>query len=624
MVHSLYLFGRLKLLCETGAQVHLPPSAWRLIAVLAAASDAVSRADLVDLIWPAAKLGTLRKLVWDVRRVEKDHGVAIIACEDESIMLASTLYCDVRDLQATRPQRDPARIYRGTYADEVDADHASWNAWITAQRERMRALYVERATARLQDPSIGRSVENFEAQRLLEVDPSNETAVRSQMLGYAMSGNAKGVEQTYYGLRARLDRSGIVPESGTTDLFFRLTTSQRAAERPAEAAARNPEIPTICILRPVESRRSGMSRIVDSLVVDVSIGLCRVSLLRVIAPHTAWQVSGPDAQERLSAIHADYVVDMQCLNHVSGKAQVSVVLYFQNTREIIWCDKFDISEHFTIEFYNILTAGVLRSLIKSIERRELDTFALRTDPSAYVLFLKGQTSLSSLDLRELRKGRKYLAAAAKRSPKFAPASSALARNYQLEWLLTARGDPDLLSQSEHHAQHAVEVDPYEARGFRELGFCSLYRKDFDLSIKNYEKAELLNPHYADIIADYADALVHDGQINKALEKINQAINLNPLCQDTYYWTLGAALYFIGRYTDAISALERMQDTAPVSRFLAAANALDGRLQEAGRHKSKAMEIYPDMTIEGWLRIVSLRDPQHIRHYQEGLKAAGFH
>ena len=191
-------------------------------------------------------------------------------------------------------------------------------------------------------------------------------------------------------------------------------------------------------------------------------------------------------------------------------------------------------------------------------------------------------------------------------------------------MLTARGDPDLLSQSEHHAQHAVEVDPYEARGFRELGFCSLYRKDFDLSIKNYEKAELLNPHYADIIADYADALVHDGQINKALEKINQAINLNPLCQDTYYWTLGAALYFIGRYTDAISALERMQDTAPVSRFLAAANALDGRLQEAGRHKSKAMEIYPDMTIEGWLRIVSLRDPQHIRHYQEGLKAAGFH
>ena len=623
MVQSLYLFGRPKLLSETGAQVHLAPSAWRLIAVLAAAPDAVPRADLVDLIWPVAKLGTLRKLVWDVRKVEKDHGVAIIACENESLMLASTFYCDVRDLQAMRPQREPSRIYRGTFADGVEADHPSWTAWIAAQRDRMRALYVERATARLQDPSIGRSNEDYEAQRLLEVAPSNETAVRSRMLGNAMSGNAKGVEQTYYDLRARLDQSGTVPESGTTDLFFRLTTSQRAAERPVEAA-RNPEIPTVCILRPVESRRSSMARIVDSLVVDVSIGLCRVSLLRVIAPHTAWQVSGPNGQERLGSIHADYVVDMQCLNHVSGKTQISVALYTQSTREIIWCDKFDINEHFTIEFYNILTAGVLRSLIKSIERRELDMFALRTDPSAYVLFLKGQTSLSSLDLRDLRKGRKYLAAAAKRSPNFAPASSALARSYQLEWLLTARGDPDLLSQSEHHAQSAVEVDPYEARGFRELGFCSLYRKDFDLSIKNYEKAELLNPHYADIIADYADALVHDGQIDKALEKINQAINLNPLCQDTYYWTLGAAFYFIGQYTDAISALERMQDTAPVSRFLAAANALDGRLQEAGRHRSKAMEIYPDMTIEGWLRIVSLRDPRHIRHYQEGLKAAGFH
>ena len=249
-------------------------------------------------------------------------------------MLASTLYCDVRDLQAQRPRRDLARIYRGTFADEVDADHPSWTAWVTAQRERMRALYVARATARLQDPSIGRSDEELEARRLLEVDPRNETAVRSQMLGHAMSGNARGVEQTYYDLRARLDQSGNVPENGTTDLFFRLTTSQRAAERPAETA-RNPEIPTICILRPVESRRSGMSRIVDSLVVDVSIGLCRVSLLRVIAPHTAWQVSGPDGQERLRSIHADYVVDIQCLNHVSGKIQISIALYTQKSREII-------------------------------------------------------------------------------------------------------------------------------------------------------------------------------------------------------------------------------------------------------------------------------------------------
>ena len=623
LINSLYLFGRPKLVGATGAPVHLTASAWRLVAVLASASCGVSRSELVELIWPAAKAGTLRKLVWDVRKVEKDQSITIIETMHDSIRLSPDLYCDVHDLQAPQAACDPARIYRGIFADGIEADHPSWTAWIAAQRDRMRALYVERATARLQDPSLGRSAEVFEAHRLLEVDPSNETAVRSQMLGAAMSGNAKGIEQTYYDLRARLDQSGTVPQGGTTDLFFRLTTSQRAAERPLETV-RDPEIPTICILRPVESKRSKMSQIIDSLVVDVSIGLCRVSLLRVIAPHTAWKLSGPDEQERLKAIHADYVVGMHSLNHISGRTQISINLYIAKSREIIWCDKIDVVEHITMEFYNILTAGVLRSLIKNVEKRELDTFALRTDPSAYVLFLKGQTSLSSLDLRDLRKGRRYLTAAAKRSPKFAPASSALARSYQLEWLLTARGDPDLLGQSEHHAQSAVDVDPYEARGYRELGFCSLYRKDFDLSLRNYQKAELLNPHYADIIADYADALVHDGQIERALEKISKAITLNPLCQDTYFWTLGAAFYFLGQYANAISALEHMQDTAPVSRFLAAANALDGRLQEAARYRTKAMEIYPDMTIEGWLRIVSLRDPRHTRHYQEGLKAAGFH
>ena len=375
LINSLYLFGRPRLVVETGVQVHLSPSAWRLVAIVAATDDAIARAALVDLIWPAAKLGTLRKLVWDLRRIEKDHGIAIIECEDDRVSLSSNLYCDVRDLQALRQERDPARIYRGIFADGIDADHPSWAAWIAGQRDRTRTLYIQRATARLQDPALGRSAEVFEVQRLLEVDPSNETAVRSKMLGNAMSGNAEAVERTYYDLRARLDRSGTVPQSGTTELFFRLTTPQRAAERPLEPA-RDPEIPTICILRPLESKRSRMSQIIDSLVVDVSIGLCRVSLLRVIAPHTAWQVSGPDGQERLRAIHADYVVEMRYVEHFSGDNLISITLYQRSNREIIWCDKFQISKDFTTEFYNVLTAGILRTLIKSVERRELDCLSL--------------------------------------------------------------------------------------------------------------------------------------------------------------------------------------------------------------------------------------------------------
>ncbi len=307
----------------TGAAVHLSPSAWRFLTVVAATSGGVLRATLVDLVWPAAKLGTLRKLLWDIRQSEKDNGIAIVVCESDLIRLSSTLSCDLHELQAPRPERDPAVIYRGSFAEGIDADHPAWTAWIAAQRDRTRALYVQRATARLQDPSLGRSAERFEAQRLLDVDPSNETAVRSVMLGNAMSGEPRGVEQAYYDLRARLDRSGARPQSGTTELFFSLTTPRHAAERSIGPAG-DPEIPTVCILRPFESRRSRMSRIIDSLVVDVSIGLCRVSLLRVIAPHTAWQVSGPDGSDRLQSIRADYVVDMQRLEHISGKNQISV------------------------------------------------------------------------------------------------------------------------------------------------------------------------------------------------------------------------------------------------------------------------------------------------------------
>ena len=624
--HGLHFFGRPKLITRSGDQLPLRPNLWRILAILAAGpSEGTPRIRLIELTLPGGKAGTLRKALWDLREVERKAAIQMIDADGSSLRLADGIYCDVRDLVSPHSS-DLARLYRGQFLElPGDIDYPPWTSWLEDQRARLKSIYVIKASAALAQ-SISRPTEVRESERLLEVDPHNEAASRAQMLSQAASGNLELAQTVYHNLREGLEQLGRRPEDQTTDLYFRLRSPVGSREFDIGGRRRDPGIPSLCLLKPYgDATQSHGWRLARSLVVDVTIGLCRTSLIRIIAPHTAEQIADPSDLAQSATLMTDYAVSTEVLGHASkaNADQVVFTLYSVVSRQILWTERVDIVEHLSVEAYNVLTAGLMTSLVRWIDHTEISSFSLRADPSAYVMFLAGQRSLSSLDLPSIRRGRIMLAKAFRQSPSFAPTVSAMARSFQLEWLLTARGDPDLLEQSELYARSAVEVDPYEARGYRELGFCWLYRKQFDRCLEQYGRAECLSPQHADIIADYADALVHDGQLDAALQKIDRAIELNPLCQDTYHWTKGAAHYFQFNYGEAITSILRMRDQTPALKLLAAAYAQRGDKAEAGWCKTRTMDVYPDMTVAKWTDIVPFRDPRQVKHYVEGLREAGF-
>lgn len=621
MEERIKLFGRPKLLIRGRQQVKIPPSVWRVLAVIAAQQHAsADRTFLLDRVWASKKRSTLRKLLWDVREIERELGVRLLDTDGDEIKIKDSIYCDVRDLLAAIPSEPLSRIYRGTYAEGLSGTTPAWTTWIAGERQRLREIYVARATASLVDSNLSRAEAVREARHLLQVDPGSEAALRVGMLANAVEGDISSVRHGYRALEAHLGVNGSRPTDETRDLYTRLIGANFTT--PAmEARGGDPGVPTICILPPMGGSGSGPAwRLARSLVADVTIGMCRHSLIKVIAPHTAAQIRNAD---EVTAFGTSYLVSIELFEHVVGRDQVIISLLALPEKRVLWSDRIEIADQYTVESYNVLTTGVLRSVLRHVDQAAIDAYALRTEPSSYVDFLLGQSTLTSLDLRDIRRGRQHLRRAVDRSPTFAPAVSALARSYQLEWLLTARGDSELLTRSEHYARAAVAADPYEARGHRELGFCYLYRKHFDRSVDHYLSAERLSPHHADILADHADALVHVGKVDLALETIDRAIELNPLCQDTYYWTRGAANYFRYDYEAAVSSIRAMRDQTPALRLLAAAYALKGDKAEASRCKTKAMVTYPEMTIAQWAPIVPFQDQRQVEHYINGLRQAGF-
>src|SRR4029077_2377857 len=82
---------------------------------------------------------------------------------------------------------------------------------------------------------------------------------------------------------------------------------------------------------------------------------------------------------------------------------------------------------------------------------------------------------------------------------------------------------------------AKEFDRLDARGFAELGYAKLYRRQHREAIAEYEQALSLNPNDSDIIAEYADALAYVEQPQRSVELMHKAMRLNPHYPDWYLW-----------------------------------------------------------------------------------------
>jgi adenylate cyclase len=172
------------------------------------------------------------------------------------------------------------------------------------------------------------------------------------------------------------------------------------------------------------------------------------------------------------------------------------------------------------------------------------------------------------------------------------------------------------------ARRAKEFDRLDARGFAELGYARLYRRQHDEAIAEYEQALSLNPNDSDIIAEYADALAYVEQPQRSVELMQKAMRLNPHYPDWYLWYLADTYDVMGRSEDVIATVHRMHDPSEGQRLLAANCAHLGMMNEARAAASEVLRLHPGFTISEWRERPPYRDKVVLERYVEGLRKAG--
>lgn len=617
----------------------LPEKAFVLAALLAfERGRPVARDRARAVLWEsAAEQGAAENLRWllsMIRKWQRQHAVDVFDIGRRSIGLAAgavvdaALLLDVQRIETVERLEDIVHCYRGELLAGLDSSAGPLlGETIRGWREQIRRHYVEL----VRDAAV--RIRGDKSERILRElafeEPHDEELARSLLLRVAADKGATAARPVYDAFARRLrEEFGVEPSTETKALLAQLLPETGSAVSSAAWDAAGPAdqgIPRIVLLPPetplpVAPR---VAMLADAMVEDVCLQLCRMRTFAMFAPHTARQFAGLEPAAAVAPLGVSYTARTMLMPAAGGGLRLSLSMVRTATGQVVLGDQFDFDEQQIGVRFAELAETIASHVARTIERVEIGAYRHTGSASAYVQYLLGSKVLDSNDLKRLRRARRHFGRALDLEPGYVPAMTGIARTLTKESLALRRVDSDLTARAMALADEAARIDPLDPNAWREKAAASLYLRDIDASLEFLDAALARARHHADIIAEKAEVLVHASRPKEAKGLVLEAMALNPLPPDDYYWILGMSEFFLGRYEPTVTTLLKMKNTDSVSRLIAAAAAMHGDLQTAATYRERWLQIYPDSRLENFTQFMPHASKADVAHYLDALRRAGF-
>ncbi|HYB09150.1 MAG TPA: tetratricopeptide repeat protein [Alphaproteobacteria bacterium] len=399
--------------------------------------------------------------------------------------------------------------------------------------------------------------------------------------------------------------------------------SENIRAAPAADALRQPSIAVLALDN--LSAEPANHHLCEGIVEDIIANLSRFRSVTVIARHSAFlfRRNASPAREIGRRLGVRYLLGGS-LRRAGKRMRIAVELVDAESESVIWSDRFDIGMEDVFDLQDEITSAVASRLAIQIDFAESREDVQRpSDMRAYGLVLRGQHLILHYTKEANAHARRLFEEAIEIAPDYGRAYSSMSRTHNLDWRYTWSSDPDAsLDAAVELARNAVLRDHLDARGYAALGLANLYKKRHDEALADYARAIALNPNDADILAEYADALVYVEQPTRSIELMEKAMRLNPYYPDWYLWYLADAYNAMGRPADVIATIQRMQNPNEGRRLLAANYAQLGMMDEARAQAREVMRLHPEFTIARWRHRPPYRDQAVLERYIGFLRKAG--
>lgn len=407
-----------------------------------------------------------------------------------------------------------------------------------------------------------------------------------------------------------------------------MTAALRRERADSSTAGSGPLIDQSIVVLPFAFQGSDQSDswFADGLTEDITTSLSKFHQFFVIARNSAYIFNDyrQTPHEAARKFGVRYAVSGS-VRKAGDRIRITIELTDVIQNRTIWGEQYNRQIEDLFDLQDEITQTIVSATAAKIESSEVDR--LRQTPpasmAAYGFVLQGQRYIFSYTQNGVSQARQLYDSALHSDPRYARAMAAKSRTLNLDWRYDWAPEPDIaIDNALNLARDAVELDSLDARGFGELGFAHLYRKEHDASISAYERATRLNPNDADLMSDMADALAHCGRSVEAVELLEKAMRLNPFYPDQYLWHLGGAHYNLKQYEQAISAIKSMQNPTEGRRILAASYGMLDRTEEAQHQAALVLKAHPNFDIGHWASVQPDKNADDLNHFTEGLRRAG--
>lgn len=381
-----------------------------------------------------------------------------------------------------------------------------------------------------------------------------------------------------------------------------------------------PKKPSVAVLPfAVYSEAGDASYLADGLVEEIATSLSRFAGIFVIAGQSslAYRGSTRSPREIAEELGVRYLLSGS-VRATSGRVRIAVRLDEAASGRQIWAERYDDTMHDLFGLQDRIAAAVAGVIDLTLRDAEMIAATVRrtSSPSAYDLYLQATARAREFTRQSINEAVRLAEQAVAIDPTYAWAQIMLAYCHGV--IFMTKWGEDLPAHREaawHHSTTALQLDDNDEFVLALAAGVQLNTYgDFSMASRLAERALEISPEsfFGNFWAGSAD--FENGNVERALPRWEKALRLNPVGRTRPMITLaiGAALFFLGRYEEALAILSdgtRLVPEHARSRGVLIATLVRlGRMEEAA---AQAAALAPEHR-----PIDTLRYFYHRPHRQE--------
>jgi DNA-binding SARP family transcriptional activator/TolB-like protein len=650
-----------------------------LLAVIAlSAPRPALRGRLAELLWSRrpeeqARASLRQEIHRLLEALAPGGSEVLLVTRDHLSLRPGKVWVDVEEvMRATTDQPAALSLLDGDLLEGLDGVDPTFDAWLTTERERLRdrartvaeALLNEQAEPEAAIPA---------AQRLLQIDRAHEGAWRALMRAHAARGERGMAIQAYDRCRSVLaDLLDASPSAETQSLLaeIRGPSGSRMPLRPQRPPAppRSAPLPPSPLAPPVDEEPDDPLPIVEprpqgnwptrggahvgvmplqlvgtteedahlapGLTEEITTALARFRWMFVVASNSLARFAAENRDE--TAIRRTFGIDFLLdgsIQRVRSRIRITVrLLDLRAGNQVVWARRFDRQSNDLLSLQDEIASEVVAQIDPEILLIEAKRSASQppVDATAYDLMLRSIPLIVRLEREAFMQAGEYLSRAIELEPEYAGAHA-----WYAYWQMFLVGqdwadDPAAaMEEAGQHAERAVALDPYDARGLTIAGHVRafLYRRLHE-AVALHERALSLNPNLAMAWALSAVAYAYLGDLEEAERRNNRYKKLSPLDPHAFFFDAFFILIHLMKrdYESAVAVARAVTEMNPsfsatYKPYLASLGHL-GRSREAAVVRRRLLAIEPDFTVERFIATSPLARESDRDHYAQGLRLAG--